>query len=144
VTELLGHGDQIFPGHSGVLATLGGLRGIPKSGTVGRPAHVLAGKPRREQDFLVHDVLPVRVIVGASRAFVANALARAIRGGARRAATVRATEGFHIQEIKRHRRSAADHRLEELRVARVAGRAGFQRMVDALEGHGGGARRRRR
>src|SRR3984957_16010663 len=40
--------------------------------------------------------------------------------------------------------SASDDRVEQLRVARITGRAGLQWMVDALEGYAGGAHRRRR
>ena len=43
VSELAGQGDQILAGHSGILTLLGGLCGVPKTGTVGRPAHVRAG-----------------------------------------------------------------------------------------------------
>ena len=94
VSQLAGHGDQILAGHSGILTLLGGLRDVPKRGTIGRPAHVHAGEARREQDFLVHNITPVRVIVRVSGTFVAYALTRTICRKAWPTAALRAVEGF--------------------------------------------------
>ena len=92
----------------------------------------------------MHHALSIRMIVRASRALVANALARAISREARAVAAVRAVEGLDVEKIDRHGPSASGHRVEELRVARVTDCADLQRLADVLERHSGGALGRRR
>jgi hypothetical protein len=86
--------DQVLARYARIDARLGTFRGVPQTGAVFRPVHFVGGESARQNDFFVHDIPAIGMIVSLAAALIADALAGAVRSSAHRAAPAGASKGF--------------------------------------------------
>ena len=72
--ELNGKRNQVLSSDPCISARLGSLRRIPEIGPISCPSHIIVRKLFRQYNLLMHDILPLGMIVNLARAFVANSL----------------------------------------------------------------------
>src|SRR6185437_2876013 len=92
------------------------LGGIPQRRPVARPCErgPMRGELRRQDDLLVHHIRPSTVVIYATRALVANALAGTVGCSTRRSAAALALtspEGPHPEVVDRHDRTSGVRRI---------------------------------
>src|SRR5437660_2406831 len=139
---------QHFPGTPCVTALSGLLYCVPECGSLARPVDVRPARElRRQQDFLMRDVLTVGVVVTLARAIVVDPLAGAVGGSSRDATAFSPGEDFDVQEVLGHRAllpalrllSACSRKRTESSTARASSRGSRRRATCSA----GGERRSR-
>src|SRR6185437_1296102 len=86
--ELRWKRDLIFPSYPRVPSLLRRLRVVPQCGTIAGPRWLRAAERRRQHDLFAQDVRAMRVVVGPSRALIADPLSGSVGGCVRGAAAL--------------------------------------------------------
>src|SRR6185312_12998763 len=101
----------ILPSHARVASLLRRLCVLPQCGTIASPRWLRAAECRWQHDLLAQDVCSMSVVMGPSRALIANPLSRSVGGCVRGAAAGAAPKALDIQAEDWHGTDSAEREL---------------------------------